>query len=464
MREMPHFGFTTFLGLLLVVAAAAGVRAWYLWAATESGTAAPALLVQSDSKEQAELDSVLRNLDQQRTFSGRAPLAEQDEPTAHMAPGYPWLVSSLARLGGDAAPLVRWLQCGLGALTALCYFFFARRAFFSNGVALLAGLLCAVYPFWVFATAEIADGVLASFLLSACLALGTRGSQAGGAFTSLLFGLTLAALAMVRAALLPFALVTIIWFLWRCRHFRWGWFVGLLSLLGFANGLAPWVVRNYRVFSTPLPVVDSAYLHLWMGNNEKATGAGLDESTLRASLSKNRLGELLGESNQARRYGTLGKDVLDEIRSDPVAAWGRRLQSAQAFLLGQIWHDHSLQLGVVQEDDDVGTPPQWLSDNFELLLLASLVLLLTLAFLGWRWTYAWAWHCRMATLAAFWIPLPYVLSHAEFLSGPRLPLDGVLLCYAAYAVCVLLPGFQHAPDAPSVAAPPVAAPVQPRRG
>jgi hypothetical protein len=42
-------------------------------------------------------------------------------------------------------------------------------------------------------------------------------------------------------------------------------------------------------------------------------------------------------------------------------------------------------------------------------------------------------------LAAIWIPLPYVLSHAEALSGPRLPLDGVLLCYAAFALACLLP-------------------------
>ena len=43
------------------------------------------------------------------------------------------------------------------------------------------------------------------------------------------------------------------------------------------------------------------------------------------------------------------------------------------------------------------------------------------------------------SLAAIWIPLPYVLGHAEALSGPRLPLDGVLLCYAAFALACLLP-------------------------
>jgi hypothetical protein len=39
------------------------------------------------------------------------------------------------------------------------------------------------------------------------------------------------------------------------------------------------------------------------------------------------------------------------------------------------------------------------------------------------------------------IPLPYLLSHAELLSGPRLPLDGVLLCFAGFAAPPLIPGF-----------------------
>ena len=39
-----------------------------------------------------------------------------------------------------------------------------------------------------------------------------------------------------------------------------------------------------------------------------------------------------------------------------------------------------------------------------------------------------------------WIPLPYILSHAAEFSGPRLPLDGVLLCYSAFALLCLVPG------------------------
>ena len=62
-------------------------------------------------------------------------------------------------------------------------------------------------------------------------------------------------------------------------------------------------------------------------------------------------------------------------------------------------------------------------------------------FLGWRrWSYGWRKESMPASLAVIWIPLPYILGHAESLSGPRLPLDGVLLCYAAFAAACMIPG------------------------
>jgi hypothetical protein len=74
------------------------------------------------------------------------------------------------------------------------------------------------------------------------------------------------------------------------------------------------------------------------------------------------------------------------------------------------------------------------------MLSTALLVLLLLGVLGWRWSYAYRHESMPAALAAVWVPLPYLLSHAEALSGPRLPLDGVLLCCAAFAVACLLPG------------------------
>src|SRR5262249_9499493 len=158
------------------------------------------LLVQD--RPPAEQDALIHNLEERSWFGCRAPLAAKEEETAHTAPGYPWLVASLVRVVELATRdrTVRWLQCGLGTGTAGLYFLFARRAFRSRAVGTLAGLLSGLDLFAIINTADINDGVVASFLMALALFLGVQASQTAGAFVSLLYGLSLAALALVRAA------------------------------------------------------------------------------------------------------------------------------------------------------------------------------------------------------------------------------------------------------------------------
>jgi hypothetical protein len=458
MSDGRRWGMADLAALLLVLVVAGALRAWYVASCADGGEGTPALEVQGQpprrdfapdvklrGREQpGELDDLVHNLQENRRFASLAPLADKEEKTAHVSPAYPWLVGLAARWELSVDATVRWAQAILGTLTAACYFFFARRAYQSLTVGFLAGLLAAVHPFWIINAAELADGVLATFLLAACLMLGTRASQTGAAFTSLLYGLALAALAMTRAALLPFALVGILWFLLQCRSLRSGWFCALLAFLGFGNGLAPWTVRNFREFGEPVPVVDSAMLHLWMGTNPLATGGYPDERTLRRSLPPERVQALLGEANQARRYASLGKDAMREIVDVPGAALGRRLWAGLFFVFGENWFTNK---ALARESGSVSvTPPEWVSDMSEGALRGSLLVMLIGGVLGWRFSFGWRKQARLAALAAIWVPLPYLLTHADFLSGPRLPLDGVLLCFVAFALACCLPGMRRQPD------------------
>ena len=453
MTTPPRFRFGDLMQLLLVIALAAALRAGYLHLAVDNGYAAAPFAVQEPAatppgdpqtrakKPASDFDTLVRNLCEQNSFNSVAPLAKQEEPTAHTAPGYYWLVAQLARLDAAPAPLVRWTQCGLGVLTVGCLFFFVRRAFDSGVVALVAGLLAALHPFWIVNTAELGDGVLTTLLLAAALMLGARGSQSGGALTSLLFGLALAGLALVRAALLPFTLVALLWFLYHCRQVRYGWFNAVVAFLGFANGLAPWAVRNWRVFEEPAPIVTSAYFHLWIGNHPQANGGALDDAGLRQSLPPERLEELLAETNQARRYSRLGQDVIQEVTRDPAATVTRRWQAGMKFVVGDSWFRNQRMSAPVELEagNEAATPPEWLSANLEAWLQGALLLLVLTSLLGWRWSHVWRTRARLATLALLWVPLPYLLSHAEELSGPRLPWDAVLICFSAYALVCWVP-------------------------
>src|SRR5688572_15173666 len=130
MTTPPRLGFAGFLQLLLVVGLAAGLRAGYLHVAADNGHATSAIQAQGDGpslqegawrdRPPATLADLVHHLTEEGWFGGSAPLSEQAEPTAHIAPGYPWLVAQLGRVDGAPDLWVRWAQCALGALTAGC--------------------------------------------------------------------------------------------------------------------------------------------------------------------------------------------------------------------------------------------------------------------------------------------------------------------------------------------------------
>lgn len=434
-----RFSAADLLLLVLVVAAAGAARGWYLSACCANATTEGPFRVQDDWH--AERDELVANLRDRGEFTARAPLAAGDEKTAHTSFVYPWLLSAVDRAASDLAisyQRVRWGQAALGALAAGLYFLFARRAFRSGAVALLAGLFCALHPYWVVNVAEISDGVLASFLLALCLFLGVRAGQRGGALTSLLYGLGLAALASVRPALLPFAFVAALWFLWRCQRLASGWMYAVLGFLGFVMGLTPWLTRNFETFRDVTPIVDSAFLHLWEGNNPRATGGPQTEEDMRRALDDIKPGRAdeLTRMSQPERYRSLAHDVADEVSRMPGTTCQRRLRAAVGFFVGDQWLTDSRLVG--EYPPLLAESPEWIERAAPALFAGSLLFMLVAGAVGWRWSYAWRLDAMPSSLAPFWVLLPYLLTHSEALQGPRLPLDGVLLCYAALTLVALV--------------------------
>jgi hypothetical protein len=455
MAEQRRFGLLDFLLMMLVLLVAAGARAGYLYYAADGSASSGYLRVQEIAPTRPDMpdDEMERLIVAVRDggLYGKAPYSNKEwEQTAHVSPGYPYLVGLLARApfieSDKLFSIVRWIQVALGALTAVLFFLFARRSFRSLTVGLVAGLLVALNPFGIIATATIDDGILASFALAGAIYLGGAAGESGGAFSSLLFGLVAAGMALVRAAFLPLSFAAMIWFLVRSRSLERGWLAALVAFLGFVIGLAPWSVRNYQAIQDPVPIVTTGYLHLWIGNNEAATGGPATEE-IWAKAPSNELGAI---DNQNVRYARLGPRVLEEVKARPIATLHRRFHAFLAFYLGDSWlkdgtlvettpylpEERRLTTEERERQEEIVTT---LQDKAPAVLNFWLFGMLFLALIGWRWSYAWRWESFPAALAAFWVPLPYILGHAEALSGPRLPLDGVLLTFAALTLVGLLP-------------------------
>lgn len=413
--------------LLVVLLAAAGARLWYLHACADNARSAGPLQVQQANN----FDGLIVGLYEER---GYGPTVNGTlQPAASPAPFYPWLLAQLMVTAPELPDLherVRWCQAALGTLTAALLFLFGRAALGGRAVGLIAGLLAAVHPCWIINVAEIDDGVLATFLLAACLLCGTL-SLGESMLAAWLFGLSLAALALTRAALLPFAFIALLWLLWRCRTLTHGSAPALLAVVGFASGLTPWAMRNYRVFNDVYPVVDSTYYHLWLGNGPDAA-VGPRSVVLEDGDEKPSLGgpppEWLAVDDRSRAHIIFG-----ELRDHPADTLRRRIWAGLDFLFGSRWfHDGKLWRG--GGEDAWAKCPDWLARSHAAILTGSLLAMLLLAPLGWRWSYAHRDFAAPSAVALIWVPLPYILSHAETLPGPRLPLDAVLLCYTALAL------------------------------
>jgi Dolichyl-phosphate-mannose-protein mannosyltransferase len=458
-RRFTVFDFLLFVAVLLLAAA---LRIGYVVCCTDDKHPQGSLFVQDllpssanptpAVPEKRDLHELVDNICFDNGFISKAPFAEKPEPTAHTAPGFPVLVGLLARVADPWAPAswLQWIQVAVGTLTAGLYFLFARRAFGSSAVALVAGVLTAVYPFWIINTAAVNDGTLAAFLLALVLFLGVRAGQSGGAFSSLLFGLMLAALALTRAYYLPFALVALAWFLLRSRLLNAGWLCAVVAFLGFVLGLAPWTVRNYNLFHEPVPVADTTYYHLWIGNNPEANGGPVTPKMVEKAEKQLNTGHLkLAELEQQERYSRLGTIVRDTVQNDTVDVVNWRIRAALDFFLGESFFEHGVFVEKMPESAPKDAEESAKSFSSEVkatlnnsihgILAVTMALLLGLGVLGWRWTYGFARDSMPAALAIIWIPLPYILTHAEALHGPRLPLDGVLLCYVAFALCCFVP-------------------------
>lgn len=414
---------------------ALGLQAWQVQGST----------ISTQSPDVTELDLLVDNIKQFGFLDGfRAygPLGpDKVEATAHLAPLFP-MFRAAVELGAEqiknyleisSPAALRWVHLLLGSLTCVLYYIIALRGFGHNHfLALLVGLATAAYPMWIINTGELEDGVLVTFLLawSLCLAMGL--GQKGGVLRSILFGVVLAALVLTRASLLPLAIVFQLWFFLRCRYVNKGWLCSILTLVGFATGLTPWMLHCYQQFKNPVPIVTSAWLHVWIGNNEFSNG-GDYQWRMKNKLDKE-LVKKLETTNQAERYPLLAETVLQEVVNKPIDTFKRRIKAGLQFLLGS---NNLSGAASFWPGNKTMTPPEWLRP----LMLITMLAMYALVILGWRWSYGWKYSSAPLSLVIYWLPIPYLLSHAGEWHSSRLPMDGVLMILAIIGLVAWLPYF-----------------------
>lgn len=165
------------------------------------------------------------------------------DPEYIFMPGYPLLLAAVQALGGG------WLACKFvgavaGSLAAGAVYGIARRLWESRAAALVAGLLCALWPAGVaMASVTGTDMPAAALIAIACYFL-LRYSSERPWLAAVLFGVFMGLATYIRAIALPLCTLAVFGF----RASELGWKPTLrrsaISCAVAALLLAPWAVRN----------------------------------------------------------------------------------------------------------------------------------------------------------------------------------------------------------------------------
>jgi 4-amino-4-deoxy-L-arabinose transferase-like glycosyltransferase len=243
------------------------------------------------------------------------PFVGHTGPTAWVPPLYPLLLAAIFKLFGVYTALSAWVVLTIdsifSAATAIFVYQIAARCY-SRKVAVWSAWLWALYPaamqyavHWVWETA------LTAFLFTwtLALALKMRGipprepypeetGQIPNQTTAqwLLFAALWALIALSNSTLLLFLPVCGVWILLAARPFSTGFKNAALATLLFLAILAPWTIRNYRVFHTFVPLRDNLGAEL-----ESSSGPGSNGFPVMATL------PLVERAPQTMLYKSLGE-------------------------------------------------------------------------------------------------------------------------------------------------------------
>jgi 4-amino-4-deoxy-L-arabinose transferase-like glycosyltransferase len=140
-------------------------------------------------------------------------------------------------------------------------YFFARR-FASNRVAITAALGCMLYPTWAFySTSSLSEPFFIPLLLLALL-LTAVAFESTELRMALWAGVAWGAAGLVRPHAVPMAMLVSAYLLWRK-----GWRQSALVGLGCALVVGPWVIRNHRMFGSPVLATESG--ETFLGSNNR---------------------------------------------------------------------------------------------------------------------------------------------------------------------------------------------------
>ncbi len=217
--------------------------------------------------DELEYDTYAWNMAQGHGYRGMSPdVTDQDHLTAYRPPGPSLVYAAVYLVAGHRIAVVRVVNCVLAALGCLLIIVLGRLCF-DETTALAAAAIWAVWPVSIFLSGTLLSEQLALVALLSLVIAGVRFAERPSVRLALLAGVLLGLNLLVHPSrIFLFPLLA----LWAVVQFWRSWrtlaLVALVPLVA-ALVLAPWIVRNERVFGAFIPFSSSGGSVLLQGNN-----------------------------------------------------------------------------------------------------------------------------------------------------------------------------------------------------
>jgi 4-amino-4-deoxy-L-arabinose transferase-like glycosyltransferase len=202
--------------------------------------------------------------------AGKGYVDAQGHPTAFRAVGYPLMLTGLFYLNINSLTEIRCFQALLSVFTILFVFGLARRVF-GAGSAMMAALICVLYPYFVFMPATVLGTTWFGFLLLAATYTLYIAQEKNGQLLYVLSGLLFGVLVLTRPTGAVLLLAAALWLFYKKGRPLSRTLKPLSLLVGTAFlVVTPWMARNQQAVGS-FTLSTNGGRNLWLGNNPQAT-------------------------------------------------------------------------------------------------------------------------------------------------------------------------------------------------
>lgn len=215
--------------------------------------------------DETDYTAVARNV-----LAGRG-YSNSHGPTSQRTPGLPLLIGIVFEIFGDRVVPLRMTMCLIGAMIVPAIYLLGR-ALLGVRAGLLAALVGAVFPSWVYASGSVMTDVPASVLVCIIAWLLIRTWQRDSLWLAAAAGLLAGFTTLVRPTAIVFFGTGLVWLLISMKNWPRRLSAALVLVAAFGAIISPWSVRNYYAQGRLVLISSKGGGELWKSTNPYATG------------------------------------------------------------------------------------------------------------------------------------------------------------------------------------------------